>query len=911
MLELLIILLILIIIFPFYVLATLAHLGNEVRQLRARVDGLYGTHGTDVIHETHAASRSHEAVPIEVARQLHEPAAPTAPWRMRPLDQSAEPVAPVQPHRTYGTDRTYATADARVEVASAESSAFDLEKLIGANWLAKLGIAAIAVGVAFFLQYAFRNGWIGPVGQVCTGLAVAAAMTALGQFLLPKPTYRAYAQVLFSGGIIVYFLSIYAAYGFYQPRLLGYAPAFAALAVGGLAASALAMKNNTQVVAVLCVLGAFAAPVLIRESSGPTSSGGLIQLYAYIALINLWVVGLIKLRGWHSLAVVSFASTWLLFFGSGQLDGKGWLTEGFAGLFLLGSLYSGLQMLRVGNGSAAAEMGLGPNEVRNVGLGLVIGGCIAFAFASASALEGLAYFGLPDVLIAGSLCTIVLACVAVFAPNFGDRDADVRKAIGVLSAAFLGGMTMVASGSAKPSVVEDVPTAFAFCLFNYLLFIVVGLIMARREEGRVPAALLIGTNALVHAEMTFTVLKATTVLHAPAFVLWLPVEGMIALAAAAYTAIRTKDSVLVAGTLAGVALLLPLAAAGVGHGLVSWKIVGVWPYLAEYAAFSAEYLALSIAFLSLRKRFAWPQLRIDLIAPVALGTAFFILAWRCLGLEPQDGLVWLAVVAVGMAVFNAACGLAITGRGEDPLLRLIYFGAAAAFIAIAIPLQLDASFITLGWAVEAAALVWAGVARSDARVRRAGIFLLALAGCKALIIDITEKPDLFVFLANERMLAGASVIAAAYLTAWLLLSKKGLLAEDEKPLPNVLLGCANLLTLLFVSWDLWDFVGTKATGVGPVSAGQLALSLFWTLYALTLVSLGIWRRTRAVRLFGMGLMYLSIFKVFLLDLSGLEQPYKIIAFIALGVILLFVSLLYTRFEGRMREDGFDSGQCLS
>jgi len=50
----------------------------------------------------------------------------------------------------------------------------------------------------------------------------------------------------------------------------------------------------------------------------------------------------------------------------------------------------------------------------------------------------------------------------------------------------------------------------------------------------------------------------------------------------------------------------------------------------------------------------------------------------------------------------------------------------------------------------------------------------------------------------------------------------------------------------------------------------------------------------------MGLLYLSVLKVFIFDLSFLEQPYRIVSFFGLGLLLLLVSLLYTRFEGRLK-----------
>jgi len=49
------------------------------------------------------------------------------------------------------------------------------------------------------------------------------------------------------------------------------------------------------------------------------------------------------------------------------------------------------------------------------------------------------------------------------------------------------------------------------------------------------------------------------------------------------------------------------------------------------------------------------------------------------------------------------------------------------------------------------------------------------------------------------------------------------------------------------------------------------------------------------------LLGLTIFKVFLFDLSSLEKLYRIISFIVLGAILLAVSFLYQRYRQRMGE----------
>jgi uncharacterized membrane protein len=152
------------------------------------------------------------------------------------------------------------------------------------------------------------------------------------------------------------------------------------------------------------------------------------------------------------------------------------------------------------------------------------------------------------------------------------------------------------------------------------------------------------------------------------------------------------------------------------------------------------------------------------------------------------------------------------------------------------------------------------------------------------------------------MLGGAAVVAAMCVSAWMLWRNREKLPSEERILPAALAAAANLFTLLFLSVDLWDYAGAHWTGAGQANAPQLALSLLWTLYALAAISAGIWRRVRWLRLFAIALLSLSILKVFLFDLSWLEQPYRIVSFFTLGVILLLVSLLYTRFEERLRDD---------
>ena len=47
----------------------------------------------------------------------------------------------------------------------------DLESRIGSHWLNRIGIAALLIGVSYFLKFAFENNWIGPAGRISHRLA--------------------------------------------------------------------------------------------------------------------------------------------------------------------------------------------------------------------------------------------------------------------------------------------------------------------------------------------------------------------------------------------------------------------------------------------------------------------------------------------------------------------------------------------------------------------------------------------------------------------------------------------------------------------------------------------------------------------------------------------------------------------
>ena len=85
---------------------------------------------------------------------------------------------------------------------------------------------------------------------------------------------------------------------------------------------------------------------------------------------------------------------------------------------------------------------------------------------------------------------------------------------------------------------------------------------------------------------------------------------------------------------------------------------------------------------------------------------------------------------------------------------------------------------------------------------------------------------------------------------------------------------------------------------GSVSGGLLTVS--WGLQGLGLLAAGFSLRERVLRLQGLVLLLVCILKLFLYDLRNLETLYRILSFMALGLILLGVSWIYTRFREKVK-----------
>jgi uncharacterized membrane protein len=144
------------------------------------------------------------------------------------------------------------------------------------------------------------------------------------------------------------------------------------------------------------------------------------------------------------------------------------------------------------------------------------------------------------------------------------------------------------------------------------------------------------------------------------------------------------------------------------------------------------------------------------------------------------------------------------------------------------------------------------------------------------------------------------LIASAYLAAYFNWQRRA----ESTLVRNLALGLV-VLANVATWWLLTLEVVTYFDKLGSENGKQLALTLLWTLYAIALLAVGIVRGLRPVRLAGLTLIALPVFKLFLVDVFMLEQGYRVAAFVSLGVVLLATGFIYQRYNQAIREFLFE------
>lgn len=560
-----------------------------------------------------------------------------------------------------------------------------------------------------------------------------------------------------------------------------------------------------------------------------------------------------------------------IFAGLAALGGADALWRRAQQVFAQGITGLGIALLYLSFYAAHGFYHLAPIELSFAAMALttVLGGLLAIRYNSvAVSLLALAGGYLTPVVLSSGQNRPWTLFIYLLLVNAGAAWAGRRQGWRLPSyAAFLGGAVLYLAWYAdKFDSTQRAPSTF-FVLGNYLVF------------------LLCGSRILsCAAQLWSAVCLAATWEKAPGgyFALGLPHAGA-GLAASAWLRWPSLAASAFAGFWLAFAGVLDEAGRTFDFGLF-------------FAAATAGFVLFHLWALW-RLRWAGDAPSAPHLMVLALNSAFYFATGYHLlrrDLESLSGLFAVAVAAVfagtGWLLWNSAAEEREKARPAALLTAVV----AITFLTLAIPVQFSAWRITLAWVIEAVVLAFIARKLPAPRLNWLVCAVLILVAGRLLYLDslILRDPSSYALIFNPRFFVMAWSAAGFLLCAWLM--------PRELPAAfSYLAGHLTLVAALQLEADGYMWRTFDLNSAGSYSA--VAFSVLVAAYGLALVALGVMRRSRFDRLLGLAGLCLVVAKLYAYDVWVLGRLFRTTAFVALGVLLVSASYLYSRYRARISE----------
>jgi len=242
----------------------------------------------------------------------------------------------------------------------------------------------------------------------------------------------------------------------------------------------------------------------------------------------------------------------------------------------------------------------------------------------------------------------------------------------------------------------------------------------------------------------------------------------------------------------------------------------------------------------------------------------------------------------------------ISAENKLRMTQLAWFGGVALFfITLIFPIQFERQWITIGWALEGAALLWLFHRVPHPGLRLVGIGLLTAAfvrlALNPALLAYHPRADMPIF--NWYLYAYGIVTVCLFAGAKLLAPPRNLVLQSN--VPPILAGLGTVLAFLLLNIEIADYFSAPGETLTFQFSGNFArdmtYSIAWALFALALLIWGIVKNLRAARYAAMGLLCATLVKLFFHDLAQIGQLYRIGAFVGVAVIAMLASFAYQNF----------------
>ena len=283
---------------------------------------------------------------------------------------------------------------------------------------------------------------------------------------------------------------------------------------------------------------------------------------------------------------------------------------------------------------------------------------------------------------------------------------------------------------------------------------------------------------------------------------------------------------------------------------------------------------------------------------------FFLQAYAMISDVSMTAMAWFSLALAAVYLGLNAARPRSSDKTAEANLKLMHLALAIALITVAIPIRLNAHWITIGWFVESAALLWIGSRIKSDLLNIFALAALVLGVGRLLLFDNFITTTL---IFNMRMVVYVVAIVVLGLVAYY---ASGDSREQVRNIGGIAIVALNALALVALSYEIHDYYSRQiATGLpGPafwapehwsqmraieIARGFTYSALFMA-YGAMLMVVGFLRNSAFVRWQALVLIAATIVKVFIYDVSQLDRVYRILSFGVLGILLLAISFAYQR-----------------
>ncbi len=230
----------------------------------------------------------------------------------------------------------------------------------------------------------------------------------------------------------------------------------------------------------------------------------------------------------------------------------------------------------------------------------------------------------------------------------------------------------------------------------------------------------------------------------------------------------------------------------------------------------------------------------------------------------------------------------ILSKGEKAA-PFIYSWVAFAFLVFIVFLELiESHSVWVSVILSALALVYIIISKIEIKeIRYQALVISAILFFKILLDDSWNLSDFNAsdLLSSTRFFAFAVAILTFYIITWYLESNKDKLKGADCSLIDIYSYAGTILAFVLIMIEMKEFW----------------ISVGWSILALMIVVSGFALRKKHLRIQGMIIFVVTIFKVFIYDTRNLEIIYRTLSYIILGVILLLVSFIYTKYKENLKQ----------